>query len=134
MTNTETYPETYNYKVVRQFSIMTIVWGLVGMSVGVLIASQLAWPALNFDIPWLTFGRLRPLHTNAVIFAFGGCSLFACSYYVVQHTSTSNWPFRHLPHSPSGVGRQSFFWRQSHCRWGLPAARNTPNWNGRSIF
>jgi cytochrome c oxidase cbb3-type subunit 1 len=65
---------------------MTIVWGLVGMSVGVLIASQLAWPVLNFDIPWLTFGRLRPLHTNAVIFAFGGCSLFACSYYVVQHT------------------------------------------------
>ncbi len=82
MTNTE----TYNYKVVRQFSIMTIVWGLVGMSVGVLIAAQLAWPVLNFDIPWLTFGRLRPLHTNAVIFAFGGCSLFACSYYVVQHT------------------------------------------------
>jgi cytochrome c oxidase cbb3-type subunit 1 len=78
--------ETYNYKVVRQFSIMTIVWGLVGMSVGVLIASQLAWPVLNFDIPWLTFGRLRPLHTNAVIFAFGGCALFSCSYYVVQHT------------------------------------------------
>jgi len=82
MTNTE----TYNYTVVRQFSIMTIVWGLVGMSVGVLIAAQLAWPVLNFDIPWLTFGRLRPLHTNAVIFAFGGCALFACSYYVVQHT------------------------------------------------
>ena len=81
-----TSTETYNYKVVRQFSIMTIVWGLVGMSVGVLIAAQLAWPVLNFDIPWLTFGRLRPLHTNAVIFAFGGCSLFACSYYVVQHT------------------------------------------------
>jgi cytochrome c oxidase cbb3-type subunit 1 len=65
---------------------MTIVWGLVGMSVGVLIAAQLAWPALNFDVPWLTFGRLRPLHTNAVIFAFGGCALFATSYYVVQHT------------------------------------------------
>ena len=81
-----TSTETYNYKVVRQFSIMTIIWGLVGMSVGVLIASQLAWPVMNFDIPWLTFGRLRPLHTNAVIFAFGGCSLFACSYYVVQHT------------------------------------------------
>ncbi|HKJ50956.1 MAG TPA: cytochrome-c oxidase, cbb3-type subunit I [Gammaproteobacteria bacterium] len=78
--------ETYNYKVVRQFAIMTIVWGLVGMSVGVLIAAQLAWPALNFDIPWLTFSRLRPLHTNAVIFAFGGCALFSCSYYVVQHT------------------------------------------------
>ena len=81
-----TSTETYNYKVVRQFSIMTIVWGLVGMAVGVLIAAQLAWPALNFDIPWLTFSRLRPLHTNAVIFAFGGCALFACSYYVVQHT------------------------------------------------
>ena len=78
--------DTYNYKVVRQFAIMTIVWGIVGMLVGVVIAAQLAWPALNFDVPWLTFGRLRPLHTNAVIFAFGGCALFACSYYVVQHT------------------------------------------------
>jgi cytochrome c oxidase cbb3-type subunit 1 len=77
---------TYNYKVVRQFSIMTIVWGIVGMLVGVIIAAQLAWPALNFDIPWLTFGRLRPLHTNAVIFAFGGSALFATSYYVVQRT------------------------------------------------
>jgi len=54
--------------------------------VGVLIAAQLAWPALNFDIPWLTFGRLRPLHTNAVIFGFGGSALFATSYYVVQRT------------------------------------------------
>jgi cytochrome c oxidase cbb3-type subunit 1 len=81
-----TNSETYNYKVVRQFAIMTIVWGIVGMTVGVLIAAQLAWPVLNFDLPWLTFGRLRPLHTNAVIFAFGGCALFSCSYYVVQHT------------------------------------------------
>ena len=77
---------TYNYKVVRQFAIMTIVWGVVGMLVGVIIAAQLAWPALNLDIPWLTFGRLRPLHTNAVIFAFGGSALFASSYYIVQHT------------------------------------------------
>jgi len=76
----------YNYKVVRQFSIMTIVWGVVGMLVGVIIAAQLAWPALNFDVPWLTYGRLRPLHTNAVIFAFGGCALFATSYYCVQRT------------------------------------------------
>ena len=77
---------TYNYKVVRQFAIMTVVWGIVGMTVGVLIAAQMAWPALNFDIPWLTFGRLRPLHTNAVVFAFGGSALFATSYYVVQRT------------------------------------------------
>ena len=78
--------ETYNYKVVRQFSIMTVVWGIVGMLVGVIIASQLAWPALNFDLPWLTFSRLRPLHTNAVVFAFGGSALFATSYYIVQRT------------------------------------------------
>ncbi|MEH6611024.1 MAG: cytochrome-c oxidase, cbb3-type subunit I [Halioglobus sp.] len=77
---------TYNYKVVRQFAVMTLVWGIVGMLVGVLIAAQLAWPALNFDLPWTSFGRLRPLHTNAVIFAFGGCALFATSYYVVQRT------------------------------------------------
>ena len=77
---------TYNYKVIRQFSIMTIIWGIVGMLVGVVIAAQLAWPALNFDIPWLTFGRLRPLHTNAVVFAFGGSALFATSYYIVQRT------------------------------------------------
>jgi len=77
---------TYNYKVVRQFAIMTVVWGIVGMFVGVWIAAQLAWPALNFDLPWTSFGRLRPLHTNAVIFAFGGCALFATSYYVVQRT------------------------------------------------
>jgi cytochrome c oxidase cbb3-type subunit 1 len=78
---------TYNDRVVRQFAVMTIVWGIVGMAVGVLIAAQLLWPALNFDVPWLTFGRLRPLHTNAVIFAFGGSGLFASSYYIVQRTS-----------------------------------------------
>ena len=77
---------TYNYTVVRQFAIMTIVWGIVGMLVGVVIAAQLAFPALNFDVPWLSYGRLRPLHTNAVIFAFGGCALFATSYYAVQRT------------------------------------------------
>jgi len=77
---------TYNDKVVRQFAIMTVVWGVVGMAVGVLIAAQLAWPMLNFDLPWLTYSRLRPLHTNAVIFAFGGSALFATSYYVVQRT------------------------------------------------
>ncbi|BAK75868.1 cytochrome c oxidase, cbb3-type, subunit I [Pseudogulbenkiania sp. NH8B] len=76
---------TYNYKVVRQFAIMTVVWGIVGMLVGVVIAAQLVWPELNFG-PYFHFGRLRPLHTNAVIFAFGGCGLFATSYYVVQRT------------------------------------------------
>ena len=78
--------QTYNDRVVRQFALMTVVWGVVGMLVGTLLAAQLLWPALNFDIPWLSFGRLRPLHTNAVIFAFGGSALFASSYYIVQRT------------------------------------------------
>ena len=78
-------PGTYNDKVVRQFAIMTVVWGIVGMLVGVIIAAQLFWPELNFG-PWLSYGRLRPLHTNAVIFAFGGSALFATSYYVAQRT------------------------------------------------
>jgi cytochrome c oxidase cbb3-type subunit I len=76
----------YTDDTVRWFALATIVWGVVGMLVGVIIAAQLAWPALNFDIPWLSYGRLRPLHTNAVIFAFGGCALFATSYHVVQRT------------------------------------------------
>jgi cytochrome c oxidase cbb3-type subunit 1 len=79
-------PAEYNDTVVRRFALMTVVWGIVGMAVGVLIAAQLMWPQLNFDVPWLSYGRLRPLHTNAVIFAFGGSALFATSYYVVQRT------------------------------------------------
>ena len=76
---------TYNYKVVRQFTVMTVVWGIVGMLVGAFIAAELIWPQLNV-VEWLSYGRLRPLHTNAVIFAFGGCALFATSYYSVQRT------------------------------------------------
>ncbi|MEC9320395.1 MAG: cbb3-type cytochrome c oxidase subunit I, partial [Pseudomonadota bacterium] len=79
-------PIEYNMKVVRQFTVMTIIWGIVGMGLGVLIAAQLVWPELNFNTPWLTYSRLRPLHTNAVIFAFGTSALFATSYYVVQKT------------------------------------------------
>ncbi len=78
-------PRYYDH-VITQFTVMAVVWGVVAMAVGVLIAAQLLWPALNFDIPWLTYSRLRPLHTNAAIFAFGGCALFATSYWVVQRT------------------------------------------------
>jgi cytochrome c oxidase cbb3-type subunit 1 len=63
---------------------MSVIWGIVGMLVGVIIAAQLVWPELN--IGFLHFGRLRPLHTNAVIFAFGGCALMGTSFYVVQRT------------------------------------------------
>jgi cytochrome c oxidase cbb3-type subunit 1 len=86
MAFSNTQATTYNDKVVRQFAIMTVVWGVVGMLVGVIIAAQLTWPELNLGISFLSYGRLRPLHTNAVIFAFGGCALFATSYYVVQRT------------------------------------------------
>jgi len=77
---------SYNDRVVRQFTLMTIVWGVVGMLVGIIIAAELIWPNLSMDIPWLAYGRLRPLHTNAVIFAFGGSALIGTSYYVVQRT------------------------------------------------
>jgi cytochrome c oxidase cbb3-type subunit 1 len=76
----------YTDAAVRGFALVAVVYGIVGMLVGVFIAAQLAWPELNFGIPWLSYGRLRPLHTNAVIFAFGGSVLFATSYHAVQRT------------------------------------------------
>jgi cytochrome c oxidase cbb3-type subunit I len=76
----------YTDAPVRLFALAAVLWGVVGMLVGVVIAAQLTWPELNFGISWLSYGRLRPLHTNAVIFAFGGCALFATSYHVVQRT------------------------------------------------
>jgi len=79
--------EQYNYDVVRKFAIMTLVWGVIGMLAGVYIASELAWPILNWNIPYIEFGRLRPVHTSGVIFGFGGSALFATSYYVVQRTN-----------------------------------------------
>jgi cytochrome c oxidase cbb3-type subunit I len=78
---------SYNDTPVRQLALAAVLWGVVGMAVGVFIAAQLAWPELGFGIPWLSYGRLRPLHTNAVIFAFGGCALMATSFHVVQRTS-----------------------------------------------
>ncbi len=78
--------EPYNEEVVRLFVIATIFWGIVGFLVGVFIAFQLAYPALNLGLEWTTFGRLRPVHTSAVIFAFGGNALLATSLYVVQRT------------------------------------------------
>ncbi len=78
--------EQYNYDIVRKFTIMALVWGVLGMTTGLYIGSELAWPFLNFDIPQITFGRLRPVHTTLVIFGFGGSALFATSYYVVQRT------------------------------------------------
>ena len=75
---------SYDNKIVRDFGIATIVWGLIGMTVGLLIATQLVWPFMNFGNQYTTFGRIRPLHTNAVIFAFVGNAIFMGVYYSLQ--------------------------------------------------
>ena len=75
----------YNDEIVKKFTIAAVFWGIVGFCAGLFIALQMAFPGLNFE-PYFTFGRLRPLHTSAVIFAFGGNVLFATSYFVVQRT------------------------------------------------
>lgn len=88
--------DIYNYGVIKKLTIMTIIWGIVGMSTGVFVAAELVWPDLNHEIPWLSFGRLRPLHTNLVIFAFAGTGLIATSLYVVQRTCQSPLAFENL--------------------------------------
>ena len=76
----------YNMGPVKFATVAAVFWGIAGFTVGLYIALELAFPVLNFDLPWITFGRLRPLHTSAVIFAFGGNVLIATSFYVVQRT------------------------------------------------
>src|SRR5512138_64388 len=78
--------ETYNDEIVRLFLLAAAIWGVAAMSIGVFIAAQLAWPALNLDVPWLTFSRIRANHTFGVIFAFGGSALMGTCYYVAQRT------------------------------------------------
>ena len=81
-----TTPNPYNEDVVRKLVIATIFWGVVAFAAGLYIALQLAFPALNLGLEWTTFGRLRPVHTSAAIFAFGGNALIATSFHVVQRT------------------------------------------------
>ncbi|MBX3643790.1 MAG: cytochrome-c oxidase, cbb3-type subunit I [Rubrivivax sp.] len=88
--------ETYDDRVVRLFILASAVWGIVGMLAGMYAAAELAWPGLNLDIPWLTFSRLRPVHTFGVIFAFGGSALMGTCYYVVQRTGYTRLALRRL--------------------------------------
>src|SRR5215475_9119454 len=78
--------ETFSYdnRIVRAFAIATVIWAVVGMSAGLLAAVQLFWPAANLNLQFISFGRLRPLHTNAVIFAFVGNGMFTGIYYSLQ--------------------------------------------------
>jgi len=78
--------ETYNDQIVRLFLLAAAVWAIVGTVLGVVAAAQMMWPVLNLDISWLTFSRIRPNHTFAIIFAFGGSALMGTCYYVVQRT------------------------------------------------
>ena len=85
----------YSEEVIKKFTIAAMFWAIVAFLVGVVIASQLSWPELSFGLSFLNFGRLRPVHTSAAIFAFGGNALFATSFYVVQRTCRAR-PVRRL--------------------------------------
>jgi cytochrome c oxidase cbb3-type subunit 1 len=76
----------YNDAIVKKFVIATVFWGVVAFLVGVVIASELTWPELNLGLSFTNFGRLRPVHMSAAIFAFGGSALLGTSFYVVQRT------------------------------------------------
>ncbi|MCJ7597743.1 MAG: cbb3-type cytochrome c oxidase subunit I, partial [Methyloceanibacter sp.] len=89
--------ENYADGVIRAGVIATMFWGVAGFLVGDIIAWQLAYPVLNLDLPWTSFGRLRPLHTSAVVFAFGGNALIATAFYVVQRTSRARLAGRWSP-------------------------------------
>ncbi len=87
----------YNYGPIRFASIAAMFWGIAGFLVGLIIALELAYPDLSMGLEWINFGRLRPLHTSAVIFAFGGNVLLATSFYVVQRTCQVRMPGRVTP-------------------------------------
>ena len=84
MNNTNNHK--YDDQIIRYFTIASFFWGIVAMMMGVIIALQLTYPLLNLDLPWTTFGRIRPMHTTAIIFGFAGNVLLATSFFVVQRT------------------------------------------------
>ena len=83
MAHTQSFTD-YDYSVAKGFVLSALFWGLIGMSVGLVLAFALIFPELHADLPWLTFNRLRPLHTNAVIFGFTLAGIFAAWYYISQ--------------------------------------------------
>ncbi len=101
-------PQKYNYQIVRWFTLMAVFWLMVGLSAGVFIALQMAYPALNFDIEYLSFGRMRPVHTTSVVIAFSANVLFATSLYVVQRTTQAYLAYKKLMYA-------AFFMFQIFC-------------------
>ncbi len=128
--------ETFRYdnSIVRLFLIATTVWGIIGMTVGLIAALQLVYPALSFDLPFLTFGRIRPLHTNAVIFAFVGNGIFAGVYYSLQRLCKA----RMFSDTLSKIN----FWGWQliilsavlTLPLGIPPVKSTPSWSGPLIL
>ena len=107
-----TIHEKYDLGVVKWFTIMSVVYLIAGTTIGTYLASELAWPYLNdlgTDWPYFQFGRLRPLHTNAVIFGFGGSALMATAYYIVQKPIKPNFGQIKWPGHSSGPGISSLF-------------------------
>ncbi len=119
----------YFDEVVRYGVIATVFWGVVGFLVGVVVALQLAYPDLNIE-PWLNFGRLRPLHTSAVIFAFGGNALIATSFYVVQRTSRQRLFGGNLGWFVFWGYQFFIIMAATGYLWASPRARNMPSRNG----
>ena len=88
MAATETLgKEIYHDRVVTALVMFSVIWAVLGMSAGVYVAAELVWPTLDFGQQWLSFGRVRPLHTNGVIFGFGVSALMGTAFYSVQRTS-----------------------------------------------
>ena len=122
---------SYDDAIVRKFLWATVIWGLVGFLVGLIIAIQLAYPALNIA-PWFSFGRLRPLHTNAVIFAFGGNAIFTGAYYSSQRLLKARMFSDALSKFQFWAGRPSSSRPRSRFHWDSRRPRNTPSSSGRS--
>ncbi len=102
----------YNEAIVRAFVIASMFWGIVAFTVGVYIALELAFPAFNLGLEWTSFGRLRPVHTSAAIFAFGGNALLGTSFHVVQRTCRSRlWGGEPGHGSSFGATSSSSSWR-----------------------
>ena len=124
---------SYNEEVIKKFTIAAMFWAIVAFLVGIWIASELCWPELSFGLSFLNFGRLRPVHTSAAIFAFGGNALFATSFFVVQRTCRARLAGPDALHDFIFWGySSSSSWRRSATSWAIRAARNTPSRSGTS--
>ena len=110
--NTQMKTVVFDDAIVRAFSVITIVWGVVALLAGVIVAAQLSFWQLNFGVEWLSFGRLRPLHTNAVIFAFGGSALTDTSIDVPVDGVVEAPNGAHFTECPPDYGRDEAFQRE----------------------